>query len=349
MEEAPTPTLCFTEPTHAAGAGTRRSDRRSAGEGIGECIANANVHPSEMDLVELAPCTEAFPLPRSERGLGWGQIALLTLAILTLCFPLSAFADAHPAKAPTATTQWIRGETQKLKSIPAGSFDSVLPATDETKRIDVKAFRLDATPVTNRELATFLANHPEWRRDRVARVFADEQYLQHWTSATSPAKEDLNKPAVHVSWFAASAYCESRGARLPTWHEWEYVAAASESKRDARGDPAWRQQILAWYSQSARKGLPDVGVTPANIYGIRDLHGVVWEWIEDLPALLVANDSREQGDPSELRFCGAGAVSMEQKENYAMLMRIAMLSSMKASYTSATMGFRCATDGESTR
>jgi formylglycine-generating enzyme required for sulfatase activity len=35
---------------------------------------------------------------------------------------------------------------------------------------------------------------------------------------------------------------------------------------------------------------------------------------------------------------------MEQKENYAILMRIAMLSSMQAKFTSSTMGFRCATD-----
>ena len=41
------------------------------------------------------------------------------------------------------------------------------------------------------------------------------------------------------------------------------------------------------------------------------------------------------------RFCGTGALTMEQKDNYAMLMRIAMLSSMQASYTSSTMGFRC--------
>ncbi len=316
FEEAPSPTLCCTGGTNGAG--------------------------------DWMPA-QTFPPLRSGGGPRRGRTALLTLAFLMLCFTLPAFADAPPAKVSVATKAWIEGESQKLKSIPAGSFESVLPATDTTKRVDVKTFRLDATPVTNAEFAAFLANHPEWRRDRVARVFADEQYLQHWTSATSPAEEDANKPIVHASWFAASAYCESRGARLPTWHEWEYVAAASETKRDARNDPAWRQQILSWYSQSARKGLPDVGATPANVYGIRDLHGVVWEWIEDLPALLVANDSREQGDPGEMRFCGAGAISMEQKENYAMLMRIAMLSSMKASYTSATMGFRCATDGGTTR
>ena len=37
-----------------------------------------------------------------------------------------------------------------------------------------------------------------------------------------------------------------------------------------------------------------------------------------------------------------GALTMEQKEHYAILMRIAMLSSMQANYTTETMGFRCA-------
>jgi formylglycine-generating enzyme len=46
-----------------------------------------------------------------------------------------------------------------------------------------------------------------------------------------------------------------------------------------------------------------------------------------------------------MKFCGAGAMTMEQKENYAVMMRIAMLSSMKASYTTANMGFRCAKSG----
>jgi formylglycine-generating enzyme required for sulfatase activity len=198
--------------------------------------------------------------------------------------------------------------------------------------------------VTNAQFARFVRKDPNWQRDRVARLFADEQYLRHWPSATAPLPADANKPVTHVSWFAASAYCEARGARLATWHEWEYAAAASTTQRDARDEPEWRQQILSWYSQSARGALANVGNTPANVYGVHDLHGLVWEWIDDLPSLLVANDSREQGDPDDMRFCGAGAISMEQKENYAMLMRIAMLSSMKASYTSSTMGFRCASN-----
>jgi len=71
---------------------------------------------------------------------------------------------------------------------------------------------------------------------------------------------------------------------------------------------------------------------------------VVWEWVEDAGSMMVSDDSREQGDPNRNRFCGTGALSFEQKDNYAMMMRIAMLSSMKAAYSSSSMGFRCARD-----
>ena len=75
---------------------------------------------------------------------------------------------------------------------------------------------------------------------------------------------------------------------------------------------------------------------------MRDNNGLVWEWVDDFNALMVASDSRDQGDPDLLKFCGAGALSMQQKENYAVLMRIAMLSSLKAADTTNNMGFRCA-------
>ena len=231
-----------------------------------------------------------------------------------------------------------------MVKVTGGAFESVLPPAPGVKQVTVAPFRLDPTPVTNEQFAAFVRKQPQWQRDRVARIFADEQYLAHWTSSAQPANDTLQQPIVRVSWFAASAYCEARGARLPTWYEWEYAAAASATAKDARNDPAWRQQILSWYSRSGRGPLPNVGATSANLYGVRDLHGVVWEWVEDVSGMLVSSDNREQSDPDLMRFCGEGALTMEQKENYAILMRIAMLSSMKASYTSATMGFRCAVD-----
>jgi formylglycine-generating enzyme required for sulfatase activity len=228
--------------------------------------------------------------------------------------------------------------------VSGGRFESVLPASTAEKLTTVAPFRLDVSLVTNADFASFVRTHPQWRRGAVASLLADGGYLQHWKDAAEPGGEMARKPVTQVSWFAASAYCEARGARLPRWHEWELAAAAGDDVRDARADPAWRQRILTWYSSSARGELPDAGASQPNYYGVRDLHGVAWEWVQDAGSMMVSDDSREQGDPDLQRFCGSGAMSLAQKDNYALMMRIAMLSSMKASYTSGSMSFRCAMD-----
>jgi formylglycine-generating enzyme required for sulfatase activity len=150
------------------------------------------------------------------------------------------------------------------------------------------------------------------------------------------------QPVTWVSWFAAEAYCRAQNARLPTWNEWEYVAAADAVRRDARSDPAWRETILDWYSRPSTQPLPAVGADPANAYGLRDLHGLVWEWVEDYSALLVSADNREQGAADSLKYCGAAALSMSDRDNYAVLMRVAMLSSLEGAGATANLGFRCA-------
>jgi formylglycine-generating enzyme len=227
-------------------------------------------------------------------------------------------------------------------ALPGGSFSSVLPADGKAAAAQVAPFRLRTEPVTNAEFLAFVKAHPPWRRDRVAKILADERYLSHWAGAEVLGEQALpNQPVTRVSWFAAQAYCESEQARLPSWYEWEYAAAADATRRDARADPAWRESILGWYSRPSSKGLPDIGGAP-NAYGVRDLNNLVWEWVDDFNALMVASDSREQGDPDLLKFCGAGAISLQEKENYAVLMRIAMLSALKAADTTNNMGFRCA-------
>jgi sulfatase modifying factor 1 len=249
--------------------------------------------------------------------------------VLSLSMVLAAHADGVAAK-------------KSMMKVQGGTFQSVIPVAPGKTQVEVRNFFIDATPVTNADFAAFLAANPKWRRGKIPALLADNGYLSHWRDGVSPA-EKAQQPVTHVSWYVARAYCEARNARLPTWYEWEWVAAASATQADARNDPAWRKQMLDWYARPSGE-LPDVGLTKANRYGVRDLHGVIWEWVEDFNGMLLSADSREQGDPDVIRFCGSGAVSMEQKDQYAILMRIAMLSSMQARYTSATMGFRCATE-----
>ena len=242
--------------------------------------------------------------------------------------------------------------------IPGGAFKSVLRYDDlkaapadaatpvqNTGLVQVKPFSLMLRPVTNAEFLVFVRQNPVWQRDQVPIVFAEPRYLSHWAAPLALGAQALpNQPVVNISWFAASAYCESFGARLANWTEWEYAAAADETRKDARGDPAWRERILSWYGKPANQALANVGETPANVYGLQDLHGLVWEWPGDFASMLVSSDSRAQSEQDRLKFCGAGAIAMDDRENYAVLMRIAMLSSLAADNVTSSLGFRCARD-----
>jgi formylglycine-generating enzyme required for sulfatase activity len=250
--------------------------------------------------------------------------SLFTIA-LALCGTFAAAADYVP--------------------LPGGRFESVLPqgaVPTLSTPVDVAPFAMRTTPVTVGEYLAFVERHPQWQRGKVASLFADKRYLAGWAGPLQPpADVSPASPVVDVSWFAAQAYCESEGARLPTWLEWEYAAAADETRRDARADPAWRRRILAWYERPGGAALGPVGSAP-NAHGVRDLHGLVWEWVDDFNALFIAGDSRTQGDPDLLKFCGAGSINIIDRDSYAVLMRIALLSSLNAADTTSHLGFRCA-------
>lgn len=225
--------------------------------------------------------------------------------------------------------------------VPGGLFRGVLTGNDDPPS-PVARFFIRVTPVTNAEFLAFVQRQPRWQRGAAPAIFADADYLRAWAGPTELGNAVApDGPVTRVSWFAARAFCEDEYARLPTWLEWEYVAAADATRTDARADPAWRARILDWYASTADASKQRVG-GEANAYGVRDLHGLIWEWVDDFNALLVDADSRVQGDAEKLRFCGAGAITMKDRESYAILMRIALLTSMNAAGSTANLGFRCA-------
>ena len=231
-------------------------------------------------------------------------------------------------------------------AIPGGTIKTLLPPDGKQAPVIVPNFSMRRLPVTHAEFAQFVQRHPEWRKSRAAHSsLADGQYLKSWPTDSAPVKAHRLLPVTDVSWFAADAFCHTEQARLPTWHQWEYAAAADDKRTDARTDPLWRARSLNWYGQTSR-ALPAVGLTAKNVYGIHDLHGVIWEWVDDFGALMVSGDNRTQGDPDTLQFCGAGALSATDRENYPVLMRIAMLSSMGAASTNRNLGFRCVKGGK---
>lgn len=221
--------------------------------------------------------------------------------------------------------------------VPGAEFRSALPSGRQD-RVVVRAFLLQRHPVTNAEFLAFVSAHREWRQGAAPAILADAGYLGHWSGPLEPGPHAAAaQPVTRVSWFAAQAYCEAQQARLPSWYEWELAAAASATQRDARTDASWRQQILDWYARPTGDALAAVEQGAANAYGLYDIHGLVWEWVQDFDSLLPAD-----ADPE--RFCGSGAQNLQEKENYAVLMRIALLGSLRAADTGHGIGFRCARD-----
>ena len=224
-----------------------------------------------------------------------------------------------------------------------GVYRPMFPPSPEEAEIPVPAFRLDVTPVTNAAFLAFVTAHPEWRRDQISRLYADTGYLSTWDGPTTLGdRSPADAPVVRVSWFAARAYCKADGGALPTNAQWEMAAAASDTVFDARRDPAFVQQILEWYSKPTPERRPAVGQTPPNAWGVRDLHGLVWEWTLDFDTELVTADARDQDDPDKLLFCGTGAVGSADPADYAAFMRTSMRSSLVAADTTNGLGFRCA-------
>lgn len=229
--------------------------------------------------------------------------------------------------------------------VPAGVYRPLFREASDPTQTVVKAFLLDARPVTVADYLEFARANPRWRRSQVKRIFADETYLKNWAADLDPGTcVQRDAPATSVSWFAARAYAQWKGKRLPTLAEWEYAASASATQPDGGNDPAFRQQVLRWYT-SPNSDLAAVGRNPANFYGVYDLHGLVWEWVLDFNTALLTGDSRtDAGGLERGLFCGAGSQSARDSLDYPAFMRTGFRSSLQASYCVHNLGFRCAKD-----
>jgi formylglycine-generating enzyme required for sulfatase activity len=133
-----------------------------------------------------------------------------------------------------------------------------------------------------------------------------------WYSASSGGKEHVvaldtgRFPVENVSFFEAVAFCnrlsekeglqafyrltgeqverlsEGTGYRLPTEAEWEYCARAGTTTRYWFGDDASQLGEHAWFGSNSGSRTHPVAEKGANPWGLYDMHGLVWEWCEDV-------------------------------------------------------------------
>ena len=259
-----------------------------------------------------------------------GKIALQILCVLLL----GVIFNARVEGAATMVA-----EVQGMVRIPSG-FYRPFYITKGIDLVRIESFYMDVTPVTNKQFLEFVKANPRWARSAVSPLLAEQGYLKGWKNdfeIGDPSMDDV--PVVNVSWFAAHAYAHWRGKRLPTIAEWEYVSLAPIVKPCHANGNAKNELILDWYCKPDATHFQPVGTVNRNAYGVRDMFGQVWEWVEDFSSVIISADP--QSSPNLGSLCGAGAAGSIDPTDYATFMRFAMRNSLKGNYVLNNLGFRC--------
>ncbi|MBI2890291.1 MAG: formylglycine-generating enzyme family protein [Nitrospirae bacterium] len=275
---------------------------------------------------------------RSNRP-GAGRRAAACAAAVLLA---SALLKPVPARADLA---------DEMAFVRGGELTPLYRPEKNRTTVRVDPFFIDRRPVTRAEFLRFITANPRWRRSSAPEVFRDANYLSDWRGdllLPVDPEEPLGhgRPIVQVSWFAARAYCASRGERLPTTAEWEFVATTTPSGRRAADDPA-QAGALEWYARPSEELLAPVANAEANAWGVSGLH-TLWEWVEDFSSSLLRGDNRADSDNERNLYCGGGTEEALDRADYAAFMRYAFRSALHASYSTRNLGFRCARNGTKT-
>ena len=233
--------------------------------------------------------------------------------------------------------------------IPAGTFtfgcvaehnggydcaDDELPA----RQINLGAYYIDKYEVTNRQYALCAAEgacpEPVYRYSATRSSYYG-----------NPEYDDY--PAANVSWTEAAAYCAWAGGRLPTEAEWEKAARGTGLRAFPWGDTP--PSCSKANAKDELNGSSCVGDTlpvgslaeGASPYGVMDMAGNVWEWVQDW-YVLDKDGVRINLDPLEENLDFYKVVKGGSWDYAWSRLRIAYNSDHDPDAHKLSFGFRCA-------
>ena len=203
-----------------------------------------------------------------------------------------------------------------------GSDNSNQPDENPEHRVELDAFWIDQTEVTNSEYALCVFTG-ECSKPLETTNYQDLNYANH--------------PVVFVSWTDANRYCSWAGRRLPTEAEWEKAARGPTGNIYPWSNAAPRDILVNYNNYLGTTS--DVNAHPYGVseYRAADMAGNVWEWVSSLYQTYPydMSDGRENLTSSGQRVLRGGS----WKDDIVRSMYRFRLDPWVAS---SNIGFRCA-------
>lgn len=186
--------------------------------------------------------------------------------------PKGPYSMAKSGNSETLETFISSSTGMEFVLVPAGEFymgflqeekgrpDSESPA----HRVTIKnPFYMGKSPVTQKQWKNIMGNNPS-----------------HFKGG--------DRPVEMVSWKEAQKFVKKLNAientdkyRLPSEAEWEYACKAGTQTRYFFGGDESKLKECAWYAENSGRKTHPIGQKKPNSWGLYDMHGNVWEWVQD--------------------------------------------------------------------
>ncbi|MGD0090549.1 MAG: bifunctional serine/threonine-protein kinase/formylglycine-generating enzyme family protein [Planctomycetota bacterium] len=163
-----------------------------------------------------------------------------------------------------------RGVKLELVLVPAGAFLMGSPETEKDRGLDEiqhqvalsKPFYMGKYAVTQEQYEAVMGHNPSF--------FKGPKH-----------------PVERVPWNDAQQFCIKASAvtgktiLLPSEAQWEYACRAGTATRFNTGGQDSALEQAAWFDRNADRRTHPVGQQEPNAWGLFDMHGNVWEWMQD--------------------------------------------------------------------
>lgn len=156
--------------------------------------------------------------------------------------------------------------------LKCGSDSSDIPDNETPQhRVTIKAFQIGKTELT-------LGQFKKYINATGNTSLINDEFMKY-----NAYGDDA--PVVKVSWLDAQSFIkwlnesEGGGYRLPSEAEWEYACRAGDDSQIYCG--ANNIDDAGWYDSNGGGHQHPVGGKQANAWGLNDMSGNVWEWVQD--------------------------------------------------------------------